>query len=153
MASTTDPRGADFDAATFRDAIHFAMNMGLPDDEAKRATFIFTEVVTYAVSDPAGQPYDWTEKPKTDAQKAPVEVPCSVRFVPSLIRSGSGTAFGTVNSPKAIITVLDTEYELTQGAHQVRLDDAMYTIDYVAPPEGLFDVTIYDYYCTAQDEV
>jgi hypothetical protein len=152
MAGTTDPRASSFKADDFRSAIRFAMNMGLPEDSQEQATFRWTTKKTYDAADPAGVPFDFTAKPSKTVSHEDVQVPVSVQFVPQLTRGESGTPWGTIDSPKAILTILDEDYVEVVGADLVLLGKNTYTVDYVAPPEGLFDVTIYEIYCTAQDE-
>jgi hypothetical protein len=59
---------------------------------------------------------------------------------------------GHVENPRAVLTVIDTYIEDIAGATGVMFDDAKYVIDYTAPVLGLFDVNIYQIYCTAFDE-
>lgn len=151
MAGTTDSRAAGFNAAAFRDAIRFAMNMGLPNATEERATFKWNTVRTYTTADPAGSPYDYTATPATSVAHADVAIPVAVEF--SARPAGSrDTSVGQFDSSRAVITVLDEDYALIVGADQVLLGGNTYEIQFVGPPVALFDVTIYQIYCDARDE-
>jgi hypothetical protein len=151
MASTTDPRASGFNAAQFRDAIKFAMNMGLPNTVSERATFRWTPDYTYSTSDPGGTPYDLESTPTATDAPEDVQIDCAVEFVSKANASG-GTALGPFDVTRAVITILDTDYSSVAGADQVLLGENTYKVDFVAPPMGLFEVTIYQVYCTAVDE-
>lgn len=129
-----------FDATQFRDAIHFAMNMGLPDDASQRVTFIFDEVSTYQVTDPRQRPYDWKETKKTDVSQRSVQVPAAVQW-------GVGTVaadeMGQFDTSRATITLLDNDYALVKGCNEVLINGIHYVIEAWAPPQGLFDVTVF----------
>lgn len=153
MASTSDARASGFDAATFRDSIQFAMNMGLPETASERCTFRWTPEKDYRIEDPGGNPYDFTatNTPTNTVAPADVQVDAAVEFV-SRSTLSQGTALGELNTPRATITLLDVDYALVEGADQVLLGGNTYDVDYVAPPVGLFEVTIYQIHCSAVDE-
>jgi hypothetical protein len=151
MAGTTDSRAAGFDAAGFRSAIRFAMNMGLPNATSERATFKWSTVRTFATADPAGSPYDFSSTPTASVTHADVLIPVAVEF--SARPAGSrDTAVGQFDSSRAVLTVLDEDYALVAGADLVLLGQNTYEIQFVGPPVGLFDVTIYQLFCDARDE-
>ena len=151
MASTTDPRASGFDAAAFRDSIQFAMNMGLPQTASERVTFRWTPEKDYAIEDPGGNPYDYTATPTSTNAPADVQVDAAVEFVTRTTLSG-GTPVGEFNTPRAVITLLDVDYAEVEGADQVLLGGNTYKVDFIAPPIGLFEVTIYQIHCSAMDE-
>jgi hypothetical protein len=140
---------AGFNAAEFRDAVRFAMNMGKPEASNERATFRWKEHKSYEVSDPRGKPYDWGQTAEIVASHPDVEVPVAVEFFPG---TNTGTAAGVFQAAKAEITILDEEYALVEGADFVILDGNTYVKNFVGPPVGLFGVTVYTIYVTAQDE-
>ena len=152
MANPTDSSfGAGFNATAFRDAIRSTMEMGLPNTVAERATFRWKPERSYAVQDQAENPYDWTDTPVTEDVPADVQVAVAVEF--EAHPAGSvDTALGQFDTSRAIITVLDTEYASIVGANEVLLGENTYTVQFVAPPVGLFDVTIYRIYVEAVDE-
>lgn len=148
----TDSR---FDATAFRDAIRFAMTMGLPDTTSERATFKWNVDRTYVVPDSGGQPFNWGETPSTESAYVDVRIPVAVEF---LSKGGDtqDTRIGQFDVSRVIITVLDEDFtDLTQDgvfADKVQLDDGIYDIQFVGPPIGLFEVTVYQIYAQAVDE-
>lgn len=151
MDLSNDPRASAFSAAQFRDAIKFAMRMGMPNATEERLTFKWRRDETYQRQDPAGKPYNWKATPVTDNTPEPVLVDGAVEFSDRNSAS-SGTAMGRFDTPRATITLLDVDYALIEGADMVELGGATYQIDFVAPPMGLFDVTVYQIYASAVDE-
>jgi hypothetical protein len=150
MARVTDPNfGAGFDADLFRSAITSAMEMGLPQETSERATFRWHTSYTYDVADPEGNPYDFNGEPATTVSKPDVQVPVAVQFFGS---DGNGTAMGEFDNNRTILTILDIHYEQVKDADQVLLGGNTYVIDYVAPPTGLFEVTVYNLYIMSVDE-
>lgn len=151
MASSTDPRAAGFNAVEFRDAIRFAMHMGLPESTVERATFQWTRLKTYEREDPSGQPYSWAAAPTTDVIHPDVQVPVAMEF--QRYSSGEGqTSVGQFQTTSVVLTLLDEDYALVAGADKALLGDNTYTLEYVAPPLGLFEVTIYQLFMRAEDE-
>lgn len=142
---------SDFSADEFRSGIRAAMNMGLPENEADRATFLWTTTRTFSAADSSGTPFDFTEEPIKTVKKDPVQVPVAVEFTGR--GSSGGTPVGTFHTPRVTITVLDEDYAQIEGADEVKLGGNTYAIDFVAPPIGLFEVTVYQLYCRAVSEV
>lgn len=151
MATTSDPRAASFDAAKFRDAIKFAMNMGLPPTEAHRATFRWKTVRTFAAADSGGKPFTKTATAVTTVSHDDVQIDCAVEFVARATLSG-GTPLGDFDTPRAKITVLDVDHPAIVGATEVLLGGNTYRIDFTEPSVGLFGVEVYTIHCSAIDE-
>jgi len=157
---TGDARQSGFNAAEFRDAIEFAMKMGLPGTQSERVTFQWDDVNTYADPDERGQPYSWTDSPTSSVTAADVPasltVPCAVEFTAR--RSSSGeTIMGSFDASAITITLLDTQYALVQDANlalpnKVIVDGNTYDIGFWGAPVGLFDVTVYQAFAQARDE-
>ncbi len=157
---TGDTRQNAFDGTRFRDAISFAMSMGIPDTASQRVTFKWTTESAFADADTKGAPYDFTDSPTSSDSAADVvaslTVPVAVEFSPT--RSASGdTPLGNFDITRIKITIMDTQYALiTDGTlglpDLIGIDGNTYVIDYFAPPQGLFDVTIHDIYASARDE-
>lgn len=140
-----------FSAAQFRTAIIDAMNMGLPSDVSERATFRWHKQQTFSKIDPSGQPYDLTASPVTDTTPDDVQIPCAVEF--SARPAGSmETSIGEFDTSRAIITILDEHYPSVEGADEVILGGNTYDIQFVGPPIGLFEVTVYQLFALARDE-
>lgn len=155
MARTTDPRGADFDAAAFRDAIHFAMRMGAPEAVNERLTFRWTPRDTFTVADPAGRTYDWTQAPTATTTITDIQLDCAWKF------AGGPTAenpMGQFDQTKIEVTLLDEEYQALLAHSGGDMPDLIvaggndYVLAYMPPPNGLFDVTVYTLYAEARDE-
>lgn len=154
MARLTDPRAAGFDPAAFRDGIKFAMRMGAPDAANERVTFRWLDQPAYTTHDPAGRSYDWTTPPTSTVTVADLQLDCAVE----LLGGPSGeTNIGTFDANKMVITLLDDDYEALI-AHGARLPDVVlaggntYLVQYLAPPVGLFDVTVYRLFTESRDE-
>jgi len=149
----TDSR---FNATQFRDAIHFAMTMGLPDATSERITLRWKKRRTYTQEDAGRNPFDWSDSPVTDVAHTDVALKAAVEF--QFVRSGvENNPVGQFEAPNLVVTLLDTEYPSLfasdgKRADEVILDGSTYQINFVAPPIGLFDVTVYQIYCSGLDE-
>ena len=150
MDLSTDPRASAFNAADFRDNIRFAMNLGLPNDEESRPIFRWTVLRSYGVSDTGGNPYDFSEEPIETITHDDVSVPAAVEFSAGSVNNG--TPVGDFVLVHAVITLLDEDYSLVDGADQVLLGGNTYKVQYVGPPLGLFDVTVYQVFCQSVGE-
>lgn len=153
MAGTTDPRAAGFVASEVRDALRFAMNMGLPETPSERVTFRWSSDKQYNVADNAGNPYDFTATPAVNNSRPDVQIDAAVEFMAATAMvSETGTVFGGFQTPSAVITVLDEDYPSVEGADKVLLGGDTFNVVYVAPPIGLFDMTIYQIHARARDK-
>lgn len=145
---------ARFNANQFRDAIRFAMNMGLPNSTSERATFIWDTKMTFPIADSSGTPFDFSASPGSTITFSDVQIPIAVE--PSDEGDVRAIRIGEMNVPRVTITVLDEDFDqLTQNevfANKVTFNEAIYKILYVGPPMGLFDVTVYQIYAQAIDE-
>lgn len=140
-----------FDSDGFRDAIRNTMMMGMPNATSERVTFRWSELKTFAKHDASGRPLDWYANPTVNITQPDVEVPVAIEF--SARRSMSGaTNVGDFDNPRAILTLLDVDFELVEGADKVIIDGSEYTVEFVEPPVGLFDVTVYTMHISAMDE-
>lgn len=151
MDLPNDPRAAGFNSAEVRDALKFAMKMGLPEAQDERLTFRWRKDQTFARKDPAGRPYQWSDAPTSDNTPADVKVDGAVEFS-DRSSADAGTPVTRFNTPRVVVTLLDVDYVQVETADEIILDDATYIIDYVAPPVGLFDMTVYQIYASAVDE-
>lgn len=152
MATPTTPAGfgSGFNADKFREAIRATMTMGLPNSPSERATFRWTPVRTYDRESPSKNPYTWTATPTSSDTHEDVQIPVAVEMHSRVLPMD--TAVGHFDPVKVVLTVLDTDYVLIQGADIVLLGGNTYDVDFVAPPEGLFEVTVYSIWATARDE-
>jgi len=140
------------DPAVFREKITFAMNMGLPQNEADRPTFYFRSVKTYppnTVLDSEGTPLD-PRIAATVTTPDPVQVPCAVEF--QATRNDDESLVGTFRQVTATLTLLDTDWEQVKDAIEVALGGVRYNISYLEPPLGMGTVTIYRIHCFPKGE-
>lgn len=156
MARVTIP-GVTFDAANFRTQIKLAMGMGMPDNPAERLTWHWNPVDTYTTADPANEPYDWTEVPTTEVPGSAAnptgsaQVDYAVQFIPGRSAMGDQTPLGEFDPTRIVVTLLDVDYQIIKDADYATMANTTYDIDFSAPPEGLFEVTVYTIYLRARD--
>lgn len=140
-----------FNAKEFREAITFAMNMGLPEDKKERITFRWTPNRVYENTDAGGNPWSWSSQPTSEEIKEDVQVPAAVEF--SARPAGSvDTPIGQFDTSRVIVTLLDVDFDKIQGADLFILDNNEYDVQFVGPPLGLFNVTVYQIFAEARDE-
>lgn len=130
-----------FPAAAFRAAIQGAYDMAAAVNADDQATFYFPTQLVYNTSavDGAGVPFD----PNTTVTRTvptPVKVPCGIEYFSS---TGEVTVFGDTVPARAVITVLDEDYEQIEGCLYVVLGGEKYKLTETEPPSGLFDVGLY----------
>lgn len=150
----SDPTGA-FDAATFRTNIRQVMAMATANT-VEPTTFRWVVEETYAVKDPGGNPYDWTETPVSHATPITISdlaVDCAVEFAGS---SETTTEVGEIAQLSAVITMLDVDQQalVAHGGRmpdEVLLKGIVYGIDYVPAPVALFVVDVWTIYCSSTD--
>ncbi len=141
---------ASFDPGEFRTAIRATMLMGMPESTAERATFRWNVEKEFAKEDAGGQPFDWTSTPTTTVTKVDVQVPVAVEF--SRTTDVAGNAIGNFDMSRAVLTLLDVDQELVEGADEVVLGGNTYDVEFLEPPVGLFSVTVYRWHIRARDE-
>lgn len=142
---------AAFDAAAFRNGIHFAMAMGLPTVVADQPTFYFAQPRTYDVPvDEEGVPYDPTAQPLPLASGVrPVQVPCAVEYYDAF---GEIITFGAVTPSRVVLTLLDTEFPQVEGFTHVEIGQERYVFRHWEVPIGLFDVGVHRVWCLNENE-
>lgn len=150
----TDSR---FDAAAFRDAIRFAMDMGTPEIDNPYGAFLWNTERTFTYAqDSSGAPLDWGASPATETERASVTIPVALEFV-SKGGDTMDTRIGEMDVSRCIVTILDEDYTSLLVydnvlPNQVQFDEALYDIQFWAPPLALFDVVIHQVHCQAVDE-
>jgi hypothetical protein len=151
MASPTTGVPAGFSAPAFRDAIKFAMRMGSPNQSSEKVTFQWKTRNDYAKEDILSQPYDWTSTPTSTDSRPDVKVDCAVEF--GRIAGGvtERTVMGDFDTNRAVITVLDVDYALIEGADYAVIGGNTYIVEYVQPL-ALFTVDVYQLHAVALDE-
>lgn len=152
-----------FNEAAFRDAIFNTMLMGIPEDPNERLTFWWRRDQTYSPDDPAGNPYDWTSPPVIDKPGNPklpdkgldieqsLQVPYALEFSARPAGS-SNTVFGEIDSSRAIVTMMEKDFEKVSDADYATIGDSRYRIQFDAPPVGLFGVSVWTLYLEAEDQ-
>lgn len=138
-----------FNAGAFRTAIKNTMRMGAPNATNDRVTFRWKIVNTYAHQDAATNPYDWGDAPATHTQHADVLVDAAVAPLGQAVAEYASV--GELNPQKIELTLLDVDFAQVDGAAFVLWGEALFVIDYVAPPIALFDVNVYSVFCSAVD--
>lgn len=143
-----DGTSSGFNATQFRDAIHFAMGMGAPPAVSEQVTFLVPGHDTYAVADPAHDPYDWTSTPTSTVPAQSIVVPVAVTFVGGNVE---GDALGVFDASRVALTLLDVDWQQVSAATEVLVGGSHYVIDPPgAVPIGLFDVTVYELRASAR---
>lgn len=152
MATPTDPTfGAGFDAAAFRAAITSTMEMGMPADDAEKATFRWHPQRSFGATDADGRPYSWSDTPTSELLRDDVIIPVAVEFS-ARPAATKDEMIGQFDGARAALTVLDTHYPQVEDANLVLFQSDVYEIDFWGPPVGLFSVTVYTAFLTARDE-
>jgi hypothetical protein len=151
-----------FAESTFRDAVYNTMLMGMPEAVEERLTFWWERDKTYTPDDPAGNPYDWTAPPIVDDAGNPVLpdpgtptdqsliVPYALEFSARPAGS-SNTVFGEIDTSRAVVTIIDSDFDKVRTADYATIADTRYRIQFKGPPTGLFAVTVHALYLEAED--
>ena len=140
---------ASFNATEFRDAIHFAMQMGTPPDATIAPVFVFPPgAVTYWKNgaevlnpplDRDGFPFD-PEIEKVVVPAKRVSVPCAVEYVKA---DADELPVGSFRPIKAIVTLLDVDYAQVAGCRSMIANSDTYAYGYEPGAAGLFEVGIH----------
>lgn len=137
-----------FDAAEFRTAIRFAMNMGSPNVTLEKTTFRWSKVQTFNPQDPAHRPYRWSESVVTDTTPADV-VMSNVAVEISPARTAASSDVGSFVPLRAELTMLDLDYALVRGADVVLMKGDSWQVTAVTT-QALFSVDVYTIYATRE---
>lgn len=148
-----------FNATKFRNGIKFAMEMAFPEDSNQQITWSWIPQRVFRKADSGGMPFDWSPTSlvsETDVSDFVVD--CAVKFASATSTSRvGGTALGVFDPATAQVTMLDLDYDrlVAHGGgkfpDQAFIDGTRYEVQLIAPPVGLFEVTIYDIYLQAVD--
>ena len=135
-----DPTG-EFSAAETRAELREAMVMGLPGEVAMRPTFYFPADDSFAQASLSGAPWDWEADPvENDPDRAPVRVPCAVEVDGIAVNM---TAIGQFNPQRAVLTILDEDWDKVSGFHEMTMGGAVYRYSKLVQIIGLFDMDTY----------
>lgn len=149
----------NFDEVAFRNAIAFSMQMGRPNDPARKPVFLKKSAtpVTYEKNGlpvPAprmgrsGEPLD----PEIRVVKAPpqeIEVDCAIEVEDV---KADDLPVGNFKPVKVTVTVLDTEYVKLAGVKEMRYNGDLYMKDHEPEVDGLFGVDVHMLVFFAVDE-
>lgn len=131
--------------------------MGMPPNEGDQLTWYWKREKTFDPQDRTKNPYDWTEAPATDVPGNPDEpdgslvVDYALEF--SARPAGSiDVALGQMDTSRAVVTVMDDDYEKIKTADYAMISNTIYDIDFSGPPLGLFAVGVHTLYLLARDE-
>ena len=129
--------------------------MGMPADPNEQLVWHINPVVSFENQDPAIKPYDWSATPVVDQPGDPdhpsgiVAVDYALEFAAT---GGGESEVGRFDQSRLTVTVLDNEYEQIKNADYAMIGRVYYEIKFVAPPVGLFDVTVYQIFLVARDQ-
>ena len=158
----TDPAlgiGANFDGEAFRRAIRFSMQMGISPDVDKQPLFVFrstsrtywkggVQLTSTPKLDRDGKPMDPTIKvvPVPGERK---RVDCAVEIERA---DAEELPVGNFRPTKAIVTLLDEQYEQVKDARELVYNGDRYVYGYEPVGLGLFDVGVNQIIYYAVDE-
>lgn len=141
---------SNFNAQEFRDGIHFAMQMGAPVDDSRKAVFVFASTGrSYSKNgspvdasnvrlDQSGQPID----PEIKVVEIPgkrVTVDCAVEISKA---DSDEMPVGNFRDTKATVTLLDVDYEQVKGCKELEFNGDRYAYGYEPDGLALFDVAV-----------
>lgn len=139
-----------FDGPGFRNAIRFAMQMGLNPDAGRRPIFIQkavgrtywknnVQLVTPPRVDRDGRPFDPdVEVRKADDQQ--ILVDCAVEIERA---EAEELPVGTFRPTRLVATLLDEQYLLVKDCRELVYNGDRYIYAYEPESNGLFDVGVY----------
>lgn len=137
-----------FNAREVRAAFRLAMRVGSPNNSDHQVTFRWKGAKTYASSDPAGKPYDYTASPVTNETHPDVKVPAAVEY---LQPASTELTAGEMDRLPAKLTLVDEDYEKVKGADVVVIGGMEFPIAFIEPPQGLVNVDIYNLHLGSPD--
>jgi hypothetical protein len=152
---------SDFDQTEWETTIRETMRMGMPEADEQKLTWWWKRERTYAPDDTAGNPYDWTDDPVTDdpgntvlpdtGEEQSLIVDYALEF--SSRPAGSViTVLGEIDNSRAIVTLLDVDYQQIKTADYATIEDTTYRIQFTSPSLGLFASTVWQVVLEAVDE-
>lgn len=161
--ATSSEFAAEFPQDEFEHNIRETMQMGMPEDDTEKLTWIWFRRKEYSPADPAGHPYSWTATPSSDDPGNPdlpdpgaeVEQTLIVDYAIEFSSRPAGsiiTVFGEIDNSRAVITLLKVDYETIKTADEASINGTRYRIQFTAPPQGLFGSTIETVILEAIDE-
>lgn len=106
---------------------------------------------------PSGSPYEWDQVPNTGEPTPGVparslQVDYAIEVSDSQPSSGMNPTIGTIEEVPAVVTMLDSDYELIKTADYCTIGSSEYMILFQYPVIGLFDVGVHQLLIKARDE-
>ncbi len=145
----------NFDPTQFRFFIKQTMKMGIPTATDEKLTWHFKPVQDFTPQDPALKPYDWSTPPESSEPGNP-DLPSGVAIVDYALEFSAGTSsegdVGRFDTSRLKVTLLDVDYEVIKTADYATIGRVYYNIKFVAPPIGMFSVTVYEVHLVARDQ-
>lgn len=149
----------NFPEEQFRNAIHFAMQMGKNPDETRQAVFIVTGtgrtfwkndvlVVGTPRLDRDGMPLDPEIEVRHQADTE-IKRDCAIEVVRA---DAEELPVGNFRPTKCVVTLLDDDYQAVKAARRLRYNGDEYLFGYEPESEGLFEVGVYTMIFYALDE-
>lgn len=151
--------GVEFPTELFKNAIHFAMQLGTSPDPNARPQFVFKSTgATYFLNG-----VQLTTTPRLDRDRNPLNPDVEVRnAVPRVVSvdcaveieraNADELPIGNFRPTKATVTVLDSEYALVKGCRELLYNGDRYAFGYEPEANGLFDVGVNTLIFYALDE-
>jgi len=150
----------DFPQELFENAIHFAMQMGTPNEQSKRVTFVFSgdgstywkngvELTSTPHLDLDGHPYD----PEVEVRKTAevtLQVDCAFEVKEVLPRPEDPV--GTFQHTELTVTLLEVEYQQVKGCRAVLYNGDRYAYSFEPMNYGLFGSNVYQMIFTSEDD-
>lgn len=138
-----------FPSARVIDGLHKAMGFGEPTRTSDKATFFFPKTIAAGVgTDEEGVPFDPDAQP-TSTTPRPQQVPCAVEFY---ARGDVVETFGTIQTDRIKITLLDPDYQKVKTFSYVVAGGDRYFRRNVQPPDALGSVDVWTVWAVAEDE-
>lgn len=140
-----------FDPQAFVQGILTAMTIGEPTREEDKATFYFpADMVAEGSRDSEGIPFDPSTTATPVPRRPPVRVPCAVEYQDA---EGKIENWGVLVPSKAVITLLDNEYQQVKGFSFVVIGGVKYMYSRTETPVAMVTVDVWTVHCVAEDQV
>lgn len=138
-----------FNSARVVEGLHKAMGFGEPTRTSDKATFYFPKRRDIGdATDEEGVPFDPTVQAE-DVSKPALRLPCSVEYFQ---RGDVIESFGTIQSDRIKITLLDPEYQRIKGFAYVTAGGDKYVYRSTQPPDALASIDVWTVWAVAEDE-
>lgn len=139
---------ANFDRAAIVAGLRRAMDFGAPSRSEDKATFYKVTTSTGPEArDEDFVPFD-PDAPRT-VRPTPIQVSCAVEYDD---RTDITETFGTIQSSRVKITLLDPDYQRVKGFSYVVVGGDKYLYRLTEPPVALGSIDVWTVHVVAEDE-